>query len=369
MRDYNTVVGLDVHKKTITAGILPIGSKDVTETMKFKNHPQAIEQMVKRVVSRGPAEFVYEAGPCGYEVHRQITGMGHRCVVIAPGLTPVRPSDRVKTDRRDAKKLAHFYRSGDLTEIRVPTREEEAARDLPRVREDALKDRLRARHRLGKFLLRQGRVYEETKAWGVAHRVWLRKQSFEWETLQQTFEAYMRAVEEVEARQETLDQQLQDLARKEPYQTAVKYLSCLKGIKTLGALTLLLETQDFKRFKKARQYMSFTGLVGSEDTSDERVYRGSITKAGNAHIRRILGEAAWSFRHRNVVSKELATRRKGCPPEVVRIARKAQTRLHRKFWRMTNRHKLPQKTVTAVARELAGFVWSIGQHFPEGAAA
>lgn len=309
MRDCNTV-GLDVHKKMIVAGILPPGSGRKAEKVRFENHPKAIEKFVNRVASRGPVEFVYEAGPCGYEVYRQITGMGHRCVVIAPSLTPVRPGDRVKTDRRDAEKLAHFHRSGDLTEIRVPTREEEAVRDLPRVREDALKDRLRARHRLGKFLLRQGRVYRETTPWGVAHRAWLRKQSFEWDTLQQTFEAYMRAVEEVDARLGTLDQQLQDLAQKEPYQTAVKYLSCLKGFKTLSALTLIVETQDFRRFPKARQFMSFTGLVGSEDTSADNVNRGSITKAGNAHIRRILVEAAWSFRHRNVVSRELAARGK-----------------------------------------------------------
>ena len=246
---------------------------------------------------------------------------------------------------------------------------EEGAGDLPRVREDALKDRLRARHRLSKFLLRQGRIHRETKTWGVAHRAWLRKQRFEWETLQQSFEAYLRAVEETEARLETLAQQVQDLAQKEPYRVPVRYLSCLKGISTLSAVTLLLETQDFRRFKKARQFMSFTGLVGSEHTSADNVNRGSITKAGNAHIRRILVEAAWSFRHRNVVSRELAARRKNCPPEIVRIAKKAQSRLHRKFWRMTGRHKLPQKTVVEVARELAGFIWSIGQHFPEGVAA
>ncbi len=346
-----------------------MGSKVVTERIRFENRPEEIERMVNRVASQEPTEFVYEAGPCGYEVHRQITGMGHRCVVIAPGLTPRRPTDRVKTDRRDAEKLARLYRAGELTEIHVPTREEEAARDLPRVREDALKDRLRARHRLGKFLLRQGRVHRETKSWTAAHRQWLKKQRFEWETLQQTFEAYMRAVEEVEARLETLDQQLQDLARKEPYRTPVKYLSCLKGFRALSALTLLVETQDFGRFKKARQFMSFTGLVGSENTSGENVNRGSITKAGNAHIRRILVEAAWKFSYRNVVSRELARRRADCPPEVVRIAKKAQDRLHRKFWRMTRQNKLPQKTVVAVARELAGFVWSIARHFPESAAA
>lgn len=369
MRNYITVVGLDVHKASIVAAVLPLGSDRVTETTKIENHSKAIEKLVQRLALRGPVEFVYEAGPCGYMVHRQITGLGHRCVVIAPSLTPVRPGDRVKTDRRDAEKLAYFQRSGELTEIRVPTIEEEAARDLPRVREDALKDRLRARNRLSKFLLRQGRTYAETKSWGVAQRAWLKTQRFEWLSTQQTFEANMRAHEESEARLEILNQQMLDLAQQPAYRTAVQYLRTLKGIDTLGALTLVVEAQDLKRFKKAREFMGFTGLVSSEFSSGQRVRRGSITKAGNAHIRRVLVEAAWSQRHRNLVGRELAERRKGCPTEVLKIAKKAQTRLHRKFLRMTSKSKLHQVTVVAVARELAGFVWSIGQQIPATAMA
>ena len=166
------------------------------ETATIANNPKEIEKLVKRLTLGGPVEFVYEAGPCGYEVQRQIAGMGHKCVVIAPGLTPVRPGDRVKTDRRDAEKLAKLYRAGELTEIRVPTRAEESARDLVRVREDILADRLSSRHRLSKFLLRQGRIYRETKFWCVSHRAWLVSQKFELPLLQQTFEAYMRAVDE-----------------------------------------------------------------------------------------------------------------------------------------------------------------------------
>ena len=251
-----------------------------------------------------------------------------------------------------------------MTEIRVPTCEGEAARDLPRVREDVLKDRLRARHRLSKFLLRQGRVYRETTSWKTAHRAWLRIQKFDWPVLQQTFEANMRAHDEAEARLETLDQQAHDLAQQPEYHMAVSCLRALKGIDTLGALTLVVEAQDFRRFSKAGEFMSFTGLVGSEFSSGEKVRRGSITKAGNAHIRRVLVEAAWSARYPNVISRELAERRKGCPEEVLKIAKKAQARLHRKFLRMAGRNKLNQVTVVAVAREVAGFVWSIGQHIP-----
>lgn len=271
----------------------------------------------------------------------------------------------MKTNRRDAEKLARLYRAGELTEIRVPTRMEEAARDLVRVREDASKDRLRARHRLSKFLLRQGRVHQEPKSWGVAHRAWLRTQRFESPLLQSTFDAYMHAVEDVESRLESLDQQVLTLAQTAPYQVPVQYIRCLKGLDTLSALTLQVETQDFWRFAEAPSYMNFTGLVCSEDSTGDDERRGPITKAGNAHLRRILVEAAWSYRHRNTTSPDLAKRRRGCPPEVVRIARRAQERLHRKFWRRVSRGKLNQVAAVAVARELAGFVWAIARQCPQ----
>lgn len=362
------IAGMDTHKETIVEATLPVNGDKITERLRIENTAQAVEKMVKRLTAGSEVVFVYEAGPCGYELQRQISKLGHKCVVIAPSMTPRRPGDRVKTDRRDAEKLARLYRAGELTEIHIPTRQEEADRDLVRAREDALSDRLRSRHRLLKFLLRQGRVYRESRFWSVAHRAWLKEQKFEWPALQQTFEANVRAVDEGEARIQTLNQQVQDLAETGSYKVPVQYLRCLKGMDTLSALTLLVETQDFKRFLKARDYMGYTGLVVSEFSSGNRVKRGSITKAGNHHIRRILGESAWSYRHSNTVSRQLAERRKGCPAEIVEIARKAQDRLHRKFQRMTHRSKLPQVVVTAVARELAGFIWSMAQHFPLKAA-
>ncbi len=383
MNQHITIVGLDVHKATVVAATLPPTAARPTQTVTIENSPKAIERLVQRFPDRERVVFVYEAGPCGYQVHRQITQMGRKCVVIAPALTPVRPGDRVKTDRRDAGKLARLYRAGELTEIRVPTCAEEAARDLVRVREDALEDRLRARHRLSKFLLRQGRTYGETKAWGVAHRAWLRRQQFEWPSLQQTFEGNLRAVEEAEARLESLDQQVLEFAQSGPYRTAVDYLCSLKGVRTLGAVTLavepaprpLTETLDFARFEHAPAYMSMTGLVSSEPqrrvpgehSSGSRERRGGITKAGNAHLRRILVEAAWNYRLRNTVSRELAARRRSCPPEVVRIARKAQDRLHRTFWRLVSRGKPNQVAAVAVARELSGFVWAIARQVPTAA--
>ncbi len=363
------VVGLDVHKAKIVAALLSPRAERAGKVVTLENHPKAIGRLVTGLAATRNVVFVYEAGPCGYEVQRQIAEMGYRAAVIAPALIPVRPGDRVKTNRRDAEKLARLYRAGELTEIRVPTRAEEAARDLVRIREDLKEDRLRARHRLGKFLLRQGRVYRETKSWGVAHRDWLRAQCFTWTPLQQTFDAYLCVLQDTESRLESVDKQVLEVAQIDPYRIPVRYLRCLKGIDTLNALTLLVETQDFRRFEDAPSYMSLTGMVSQEHSTGDKEWRGRITKAGNVHLRRVLVEAAWSYRHRNVISPQLAARRRGCPQAVIHIARKAQDRLHRKFWRMVSRNKPAQVAVVAVARELAGFVWAIAQHFPMQASA
>ncbi len=367
MKNHTTIVGLDVHKATIVAAVLPPEMDRATKTMTIENEPKAIERLVQSVASKGAVEFIYEASSCGYQVQRQISGMGHKCALIAPGLIPVRPTDHVKTDRRDAEKLARLYRAGELTEIRIPTCQEEAGRDLVRAREDCLADRLRCRHRLANFLLRQGLVYRETRPWSFKHRVWLKAQKFEWAPLQQSFTGYLRALDEVEARLQTYDQQLQELAQNRLYKTPVRYLRCLKGIDTLGALTLLVEAQDFRRFDAAPSFMSFTGLVSSEYSSGERIRRGAITKAGNAHIRRILVEAAWNNRNGDYSNRDLLERRKGAPVEVLRIARKAQLRLHKKYWRMVSKSKPHCVAVAATAREMAGFVWSIARYFPVAA--
>jgi transposase len=364
MENSTTVVGLDVSKEWVAAATLLVGSQRPTETVKLTNDAQNMSKFVRRVAAKGPVTFVYEAGPCGYELHRQITAMGHRCVVIAPALTPIRPGDRVKTDRRDAEKLARLYRAGELTEIRVPTCEEEATRDLARAREAALEDRLSHYHRLLKFLLRQGRVCRDGKSGSQAQRAWLRSQRFDHASSRLTYEAYVRAWEEAEARLAVLNQQVIDLAAGQRFATGVSYLRCLKGIDTLSAMTLLTEVIDFRRFQKARAVMGYTGMVPSEYTTSFAPSRGRITKTGNAHLRRILVEAAWNYRRKSLLSKKIAERRKDCPPEVVRIAKKAEDRLHRKFWRLLQKGLPQNKIAVAVARELAGFAWAIAQHIP-----
>jgi len=367
MNNSTIVVGLDVHKDSIVAAVLPGGAGKVSEVINIGNSSLEIKRLVERITRRGAAEFVYEAGPCGYEIWRQITGMGKVCSVIAPGLTPTKPGDHVKTDRRDAENLARYHRAGELTEVHVPTQLEESVRGLLRAREDLLEDRLRARHRLRNFLLRQGRCYGKS-LWGVNHELWLKAQKLDYPALSQTFETYLRTLDEVNAGLAEVERLILGWAEGEEYRGAVKCLRCFKGIDTLAAITILAEAQDLTRFGTARGFMSYTGLVGSEYSSGERVLRGGITKAGNAHIRRVLVESAWSYRHRNVTSPDLLARRKGCPAEAVKIAKKAQGRLTAKFWRMMSKGKKQPVIVVAIARELAGFIWSMSRHFPAKAA-
>jgi len=364
------IVGLDVHKKTIVVAVLYPGMSQVTERFTIENTTEALEKMVKRLGGQGPVCFCYEAGPCGYEVYRQLTRLGQECVVIAPSLTPKKAGDRVKTDQRDAEKLARYFRAGELTVVRVPSLEEEAARDLVRVREDALEDQQRARHRLSKFLLRQGRVYRTGKMWTQRHRRWLQSQRFEPAILEQTYQAYVRMMEETEERLRVVEVQVLALTEHPGYKTIVRSLCCLKGIKELTALTLVVETQDFERFRRAASYMGFTGLVSSESSSGERQWRGAITKTGNARLRRVLVEAAWHARHSvKVTGERLSRRRQGCPEPVVRLARRAEERLHRKYWHLVNRGKKPPIAAVACARELAGFVWAMAREVQQGPSA
>ena len=360
--DYSTttVVGLDVSKDWLAAGALFPHAQQVTELAKLPNDIKNLSRYVKRLGSTWPLVFVYEAGPCGFDLFRQITAMGHRCVVIAPSLMPKKPGDRVKTDRRDAEKLARYYRSGDLTEIRVPTTHEEAARDLVRAREAAVADRLAAAHRVQKYLLRFGRLYQGGRNWSRGHREWLGAQRFEEHSAELAFKAHVRALEEAEARLGGLSQHVLDLAQQEAYATGVKHLRALKGIDTLSAITLLTEVMDFRRFSKAREIMGYTGMVPSEHTTNFTPRRGRITKTGNAHIRRILVEAAWQYQRKGALSRCLSERRRDCPSEVLEIAKKADDRLHRRFWRLSQKGVLRTKVAVAVARELSGFVWAIG---------
>jgi transposase len=283
--------------------------------------------------------------------------------VVAPGLVPARPGDRVKTDSRDARKLAQLHASGLLEPIWVPSPAFEAARDLVRAREDARLDRMRDRHRLSKFMLRHGRILPGG-SWGVARRKWLSEQRFEFAAERHTFEAYLHAVDLVDHRIARLEQEIAVIAEEGPWQGLVARLRCLRGIDTLSALGIVVEIGEFARFRCAQEFMAFVGLVPSEHSSGERQQRGSITKVGNSHVRRLLVEAAWHARKHPRVGYKLTRRQRGQHPLVIERAWRCQQRLHRRWWRMAGRGKPSQKIVVACARELAGFVWAIATDQP-----
>ena len=354
-----TFVGQDAHKVAINVAMLLPG-KAVPVVWECANEKGSVRRMVKKVMREAPGEvrFCYEAGPCGYALQRWIREAGAVCVVVAPSLIPRKPGDRIKTDRRDARKLAELFRAGLLTEVHPPTEEDEAVRDLCRAREDAHEDVVRSRHRLSKLLLRRGWQWQEGKrAWGQGHRLWLRSLRFEHTEDQLVLDDYLLAIEQVETRLAALDAQIERVSQQERYAPVVGALRCFRGIDTLTAMCLVAELHDFMRFDSARGLMAFLGLVPSEHSSGGKESRGEITKAGNRHVRRLMIEAAWHYRHRPSVLS-LKKRRAGQPSQVVALADKAMHRLNRRFVRLLARGKAKPKVAVAIARELTGFVWA-----------
>jgi len=299
----------------------------------------------------------------GVRLQRYLVERGIECLVVAPGLVPQKPGDRVKTDSRDARKLARLLAGGLLEPIYVPSPELEAARDLVRAREDARLDRMRDRHRLSKFCLRHGRRLP-TSSWTVVRRKWLSEQRFEFPAQQQTFDTYLHTVDLVDARIEQLERAIRETAEQQPWRELVARLRCLRSLDTLTALALVSEIGDFSRFRSAAEFMAFVGLVPSEHSSGEKRRQGSITKVGNSHVRRLLVEAAWHARRRPKVGYELARRQRGQDAIVVEQSWRCQQRLYDRWQRMAGRGKPQQKIVVACARELAGFVWAIATEQP-----
>jgi len=359
MHESTTVaVGLDVHARSIRLAAVRADELLEEQTLPYD------EEAVERALRRWPGvRCCYEAGPTGFGLHRHLVARGIDCAVVAPGLVPQRPGDRVKTDPRDARKLARLLAGGLLEPIHVPSRELEAARDLVRAREDARLDRMRDRHRLSKFCLRHGRGLPGL-SWGVVRRTWLGEQRFEFAAQQQTFDTYVHALDLVDRRIEALERAIRETAEQGPWRALVARLRCLRGIDTLSALALAAEIGDFDRFQRAEELMAFVGLVPSEHSSGERRRQGSITKVGNSHVRRLLVESAWHARRRPKVGYELARRQRGQDALVVERAWRCQQRLYSRWQRMAARGKPPQKIVVACARELAGFVWAIATEQP-----
>jgi transposase len=329
------------------------------------NEPKAVRRLVRKLEREapGPVQMCYEAGPGGYALQRQVTTPRVSCQVIAPALIPRKPGERVKTNRRDARKLTELLRAGLLTEVHPPTVEEEAVRDLCRARDDAREDLQRCRHRLGKLLLRRGLHYSG-RNWTRAHRQWVDRLEWAQSAERIVVDDYLLAIDQLEARLTELDTRLTDVAQREPYREPVAWLRCFRGIDTLTAILILAELHDFRRFHSARALMAYLGLVPGEDSTGEKHRRGRITRTGNALVRRLLVETAWHYQHRPSVGVALRRRRQGQPGRVITIADKAQQRLCRRFRRLAEHHKPAPKIAVAIARELAGFLWAALQPAP-----
>ena len=360
-------VGLDVHADTIAVAVAePDG-----QVRSIGIIPNRLDSIRKLLGKLGPVDHLracYEAGPTGYVVYWQLTQLGVACEVIAPTLVPTKAGDRVKTDRRDAEKLARCYRVGELTAVWVPDAAHEALRDLVRAREAAKKDQLRARHRLGKFLLRHGRRPTDAgKAWTAKYLEWITAQvRFEQPALEATVSYYLQEVEHMAERIAHLEKAIDEaVAQASPEVRAVmEALQALRGVAQMTAATIVCELGSLSRFKTPRQLMGYSGLVSREHSSGNRIQRGAITKTGNAHLRRVLVEAAWAYQHRPSVKGLLLKRQKSLAlsEEVKQMAWKAQQRLHKRYQALTARGKSKNQTVTALARELLGFLWAIAVH-------
>jgi transposase len=353
-------VGMDDHAATIVVAVLRNEEAAPAERFTVSNDEKGLKELIKRLQAlKGEVRCVYEAGPCGYGLQRRLMKVGIRCDVAAPSLTPQRAGQRVKTDRRDALKLAEMLRGQMLTMVTIPDIEREALRDLVRAREDAVEDLLRARNRLSRLLLRHGLQYREGNRWTRAHWRWINAVRLEQGHTQEALNNYITVVNSCADRVEALTKLLKT-ASEEHAQVIGRY-SALRGVDWLTAVTIYAEFGDLRRYGNASSLMSAVGLVPSEDSSGPRQRRGAITKTGNAHARRVLVEAAWHARRPPKVGETLRKRRQNLPAEVVRIAEKADGRLHRKFTRMIYRNKRSTIAAVAVARELTGFLWAIAQ--------
>ena len=354
-------LGLDVHAETIAVAVAEADG-EVRSLGVIPNRGESIRKLVKRL---GPAEHLracYEAGPTGYVLYWQLTELGVECVVIAPTLVPVKAGDRVKTDRRDALKLARSHRAGDLTAVWVPDAASEALRDLVRAREAAKQDQLRARHRLSKFLLRTGqRATAGVNAWTELYMAWVRQLRYEQWGQEATRLDYLHEVEHMGARVKRLEEAITEAVKlaSPQVQEVVRGLQALRGIAEISAVTIVAELGQIARFENARQLMGYSGAVPRENSSGQRQQRGGITKTGNAHLRRIAIEAAWSYRLKPAVGPGLRKRQKDVPEPIQEIAWKAQLRLHKRYARLAAAGKDQRKIVTAVGRELLGFIWAI----------
>lgn len=354
-------VGLDVHKDSTAIAEAQIGRE---EPRFVGTVGPDVGQLLKALKGLGKPEsmlVVYEAGPCGYRLARELRSRAYACEVVAAGKIARRPGERIKTDRRDALSLARLARSGDLVKVTVPDERDEAMRDLSRAREDAVRARLKARQQLKALLLRHGHRYTGKSSWTIAHERYLAAVGFAHPAQHIAFAEYRQAVREGHERVERLTEALRTQTERWRMKPLVTALSSLRGIDFVAAVTLAAEIGDFNRFAHPTELMGFLGLVPSEYSTGESRRQGDITKTGNNHARRVLIEAAWNYRFPARISRQLQIRQEGQSKAVRDIAWRAQLRLAHRYRRLSSRKLHPNKICVAIARELTGFVWDIAR--------
>lgn len=359
--DSTLYVGLDVHKESITVAYA-IDSADVELFGKVGTTQTEVDRLCKRLqIKARHVRIVYEAGPCGYGLYRQLAEKGFDCMVCAPSLIPKKPGDRVKTDRRDAIKLVRSLRAGDLSAVYVPSVEDEAFRDLARAWAAAKDDLKQARQRIKSFLLSHGVNYVGRANWGPAHRRWLSTFSFDSAWQQLAYNEHRRTIEDRLAQCERLEVAMREAVVSWHFYPAVLALQAMRGIQFTSAVGMLSELGDLSRFAHPRQLMAWLGVTPSEYSSGGKRRQGSITKTGNSYARKLLIESAWSYRHSARVSIEIQPRHEGIPKAIIDRAWDAQLRLCRRYRKLVARGKSANIAVVAVARELIGFIWDIGR--------
>lgn len=363
MKEYSTFVGMDVHKNSIVIAIAEQDREsEVRRYGEIDGSLSALDKVVRKLVSKGRRlHFVYEAGPCGYEIYRHLSAKGFDCTVAAPSMIPRKSGDRIKNDHRDAINLARLHRAGDLTAVYVPHAEDEAMRDLVRAREDAKGDEKKAKQRLLSFLLRSGHKYSGKAPWSQAHMRWLSDIKMPHHAQQIVLQEYIDTFTVCRQRVERLTDHIRALLPEWRMLPVVEALQSLRGVSLIVAATTAAEVGDLNRFESPVELMSYLGLVPSEHSTGEKIKRGPITKTGNGHVRRVLVEAAWAYRLPARVSRPLLKRQEGLSQEICDISWKAQTRLCSRYRRLWSKGKAKQVVVTAIARELCAFMWAIAK--------
>jgi len=363
-------VGLDVHKNSIDVAIAESGIEgEVRSYGKIDSSMEALNKLIRKIrFKETKLQFVYEAGPCGYEIYRHLISKGHACSVVAPSMVPRRSGDRIKTDRRDAINLVRLFRAGELTCIYIPTEEDEAIRDLTRCRDDMKRLQRKVRQRLLAFLLRHGFRYRGKKNWTQAHMNWLAGVKMPHPAQQIVLQEYIDAAGECTNRLQRITGQIQAMLCEWSRAPFVRAYQALRGVSLIVATTVVAEIGDMSRFKNPKELMAYLGLVPSEHSSGNSVHRGAITRTGNGHVRRVLIEAAWTYKTQARKTLPILKRQAGLSKSICDISWKAQTRLCARYRRLYAKGKSRQATITAIARELSGFIWAIDQEVQQAIA-